>query len=246
MKARPEDQKRLLELAAVDAETRQIAHRRKNLPERIEVERIEDERNGHRDAAATLDITLEDFDRDIAKLEGEVDAVGRRAARNDERLASGGVPPRQLSEMQHENNSLARRRSELEEELLEVMEQREAVEHDRDRTGALIDRAEDELADARRHLEQAEADLQTAEDRSAGHRAELVADLPEDLLALYERERTRTGIGAALLQARRCGGCRIELDRMEIARIAALDPEEVVHCDQCSTVLVRTNESGLG
>ncbi len=246
MKARPEDQKRLLELAAVDAEARQIAHRRKNLPERIEVERIEDERNGHRDAAATLDITLEDFDRDITKLEGEVDAVGRRAARNDERLASGGVPPRQLSEMQHENTSLARRRSELEEELLEVMEQREAVEHDRDRTGALIDRAEEQLADARRHLEEAEADLQTAEDRSAGQRAELVAGLPEDLLALYERERTRTGIGAALLQARRCGGCRIELDRMEIARIAALDPDEVVHCDQCSTVLVRTGESGLG
>jgi len=246
VKARPEDQKRLLELAAVDAEARQIAHRRKNLPERIEVERIEDERNGHRDAAATLDITLEDFDRDITKLEGEVDAVGRRAARNDERLASGGVPPRQLSEMQHENTSLARRRRELEEELLEVMEQREAVEHDRDRTGALIDRAEEQLADARRHLEEAEADLQTAEDRSAGQRAELVAGLPEDLLALYERERTRTGIGAALLQARRCGGCRIELDRMEIARIAALDPDEVVHCDQCSTVLVRTGESGLG
>lgn len=246
MKARPEDQKRLLELAAVDAETRQIAHRRKNLPERIEVERIEDERNGHRDAAANLDITLEDFGRDIAKLESEIDAVGRREARNDERLASGGVPPRQLSEMQHENRSLARRRGELEEELLEVMEQREAVEHDRDRTGALIDRAEEELAQARRHLDQAEADLRTAEDRAAATRADLVAQTPEELLALYERERARTGIGAALLQARRCGGCRIELDRMEIARIAALPADEVVHCDQCATVLVRTGESGLG
>lgn len=245
MKARSEDQKLLLELAEADAEARRNAHRRKNLPEQAEFDRIEDERNGHRDAAATVDITLEDFDRDITKLEGEVDAVRKREARNDERLAAGGVPAKQLSEMQHENTSLARRRSELEDELLAAMEQREAAQQDRDRTGALIDAAGEELDDARRRLDDALADLKVADERLARTREELIGRLPGDLVAVYERERARSGIGAALLQARRCGGCRMELDRMEIARIAGLADDEVVNCDQCGTVLVRTAESGL-
>ena len=50
---------------------------------------------------------------------------------------------------------------------------------------------------------------------------------------------------AALLRARRCGGCRMEIDRAEIERIASAPPEEVVHCEECGAILVRTHESGL-
>ena len=67
-----------------------------------------------------------------------------------------------------------------------------------------------------------------------------------DLLALYERIRTQTGsTGAAVLRARQCQGCRIELFGKELAAVRNADPHEVVRCDNCGRILVRTAESGL-
>ena len=66
-----------------------------------------------------------------------------------------------------------------------------------------------------------------------------------ELLDLYVRQHSKHGIGAALLQARRCGACRIELDRGEISRIANTPADAVVRCPECGAILVRTKESGL-
>lgn len=247
MRAEPDVQRRLLDLAEIDTELTRTAHRRRHLPEAQEVERVESERNAQKDAAVKVEMGLEDLDHDIRKLETEVDAVRKREQRNAERLAAGGVPAKQLSEMEHENSSLQRRRGVLEDELLEVMEQREAAEEDRDRAGAQVDALEQDLVEARRLLSEAEADLATAEESARTRREELLsAGLPEDLLDEYEQLRSRTGIGAALLRARRCGACRMEIDRAEIERIKSTDPDEVVHCEECGAILVRTSESGLG
>ncbi|MDQ3600180.1 MAG: C4-type zinc ribbon domain-containing protein, partial [Actinomycetota bacterium] len=66
-----------------------------------------------------------------------------------------------------------------------------------------------------------------------------------DLLALYERIRARGGTGAALLRHRRCGACRLELDRNAIAQLRDGPAESVQRCEECGVVLVRTAESGL-
>ena len=66
------------------------------------------------------------------------------------------------------------------------------------------------------------------------------------MLSLYDRIRTQNGAtGAALLKARQCQGCRIELFGKELAAVRSTDPAEVVRCDNCGRILVRTAESGL-
>ncbi|WP_054813412.1 zinc ribbon domain-containing protein [Nocardia arizonensis] len=245
MNVEPSIQVKLLQLAAVDAELTRIAHRRTVLPEQQEVARLEGERNAHKDAAVAVEIRIDDLDRDIKKLEGEVDAVRKREERDRGLLTAGSVNAKQLSELQHELGSLERRRSVLEDELLEVMERREAASADHDHAGARLSRTEEELEDARRHRDEALADLEVAQNRCHTDRTGLVALFPDELLAIYDRKRAEHGVGAALLQARRCGACRIELDRGEIARIAKTAPDVVVRCPECGAVLVRTKESGL-
>ena len=51
------------------------------------------------------------------------------------------------------------------------------------------------------------------------------------------------GVGAGLLQGRRCGACRIEIDRGELARIAAAAEDEVLRCPECSAILLRVKDS---
>ncbi|MEV5836839.1 C4-type zinc ribbon domain-containing protein [Nocardia sp. NPDC052112] len=245
MNVEPPVQAKLLQLAAVDVELTRIAHRRTVLPEQQEVARLEAERNTHKDAAVAVEIMLDDLDRDISKLEGEVEAVRKREERDRGMLTAGSVGAKQLSEIQHELGSLERRRSVLEDELLEVMERREASASDHDHAGARLSKTEQELADAQRLRDEALADLDVAQDRCDSDRKDLVALFPDELLSVYDRQRTQHGVGAALLQARRCGACRIELDRGEIARIAKTAPDVIVRCPECGAILVRTKESGL-
>ncbi|QBJ94945.1 hypothetical protein ERC79_02425 [Rhodococcus sp. ABRD24] len=245
MNVDPSVQSKLLQLAGVDTELARLAHRRSTLPEQREVERLEAERLARKDAAVSVEIVLDDLDRDIKKLEGEVDAVRQREARDRKLLEGGTVGAKQLSELQHELSSLERRQSVLEDELLEVMERREASQADHDHAGAQLTQIEDELIDAERRRDDAVADLATAQQRCDVDRSALVEQLPDELLAIYEKQREQRGVGAALLQSRRCGACRIEIDRGEIARIAATAAEVVVRCPECGAIMVRTKESGL-
>jgi predicted nucleic acid-binding Zn-ribbon protein len=48
-----------------------------------------------------------------------------------------------------------------------------------------------------------------------------------------------------MLRARRCEGCRLELNPQELQRIRAAADDEVVRCEECRRILVRTGESGL-
>lgn len=245
MNAEPSIQSKLLDLAAVDAELTRIEHRRKVLPEEQEVQRLEAERTTRKDAAVKVEIIIDDLDRDIRKLEGEIEAVRKREERDRGLLTAGSVNAKQLSELQHELGSLERRRTVLEDELIEVMERREAASADHDHAGANLDQAEQELVDAERRRDDALADLKVAQQRCESDRAALSGGFPADLLAAYEKQRAGFGVGAALLQARRCGACRIELDRGEISRITRTAPDVVVRCPECSAILVRTKQSGL-
>ena len=53
------------------------------------------------------------------------------------------------------------------------------------------------------------------------------------------------GVGAARLYQRRCEGCRLELPPSDINRIRAAAENEVVRCEECGRILVRTPDSGL-
>ena len=72
-----------------------------------------------------------------------------------------------------------------------------------------------------------------------------MAALPGELVTLYESLRAKHGVGAALLQARRCGARRLELDRSEVSQIKSAPANEVVRHEECGVIMVRTLESGL-
>jgi predicted nucleic acid-binding Zn-ribbon protein len=245
VKADPQAQRRLLDLQALDTALAQLAHRRKNLPENAELLRFAGEVAALDDDRVRAQVAIDDLDRDIARLDRDVDQVRARADKDRTRLDAGTGPARELEALQHELGTLGRRQRDLEDAELELMERRENAE-------ALLSRVEQRLAAAReRHadVESRRSEALTGigkdeEFRRTG-RVPLVADLPADLVALYERIREQSGMGAALLRSGRCEGCRLDLSGSEKARVRAAPPDEVLQCDECRRILVRTAESGL-
>ena len=77
-------------------------------------------------------------------------------------------------------------------------------------------------------------------------RATATSGMPEDLMTLYEKLRAQKGgVGAAALRRRECGGCRLTLNASDLGIIAKQPSDEVIRCEECNRILVRTGESGL-
>jgi hypothetical protein len=245
VKADPAVQRKLLELADVDAELARVEHRRRTLPELAEIAEAEKAVQAKKDAKVANETTLGDIDREVKRQEKEIDAVRAREDRDRALLAGGTVSAKQMTDLEHELHTLERRQATLEDELLELMERREAVEMDGQHAAVELAKAEEALADAAGRRDHALADLESTWAKRTAERARLVGQFPEPLLAMYERVRKTKGIGASLLRARRCGACRIELDRSAISRISNTAADEVVNCEECGAIMVRTAESGL-
>ena len=245
MKADPKVQRRLLDLQAIDTALAQLAHRRRTLPELAELEALARELSALEDERVRAQVAVDDLDRDIARLEKDVEQVRARKSKDEARLAAGSGPARELEALQHELASLNRRQSDLEDAELELMEQRETAQGVLDGVERRIAEARDRRASAEQRRDASLAEIAKEEEFKRRSRQPLAGDLPADLVALYERIRTDTGLGAALLTGGRCGGCRLELSGADLARIRKADPDDVVRCEECRRIMVRTNESGL-
>lgn len=240
------EQQKLLDLAAEDVALTQLAHRRRTLPEVAAVEAAEEAERELSADVVRAETEVKDLGREVRRLESDVDTVRQRAAKDQQRLDSGSATPKEMTNLQHELESLGRRQADLEDQQLELMERLEAAE-------SALAVAQQGLVAAREARERAEqlrddalADITDGTTRHEAARTEVAALISAPLLTLYDRIRAQTGTtGAAMLQARACQGCRLELYGNQLNAVRNADPHEVVRCENCGRILVRTAESGL-
>jgi predicted nucleic acid-binding Zn-ribbon protein len=246
LKADPSRQWRLLDLQAIDTRLDQIAHAKGRLPQLAELQRLQAQVAEVDSELIRARTALGDVQREIAKAEADVQQVRDRVTRDQSRLDSGVGTAKDLQAIQHELQSLARRQAELEDVEIEIMERAESLETqvgDLEAKQAALTARVTELEEAR---DAALADLDSEAARIAAPRADIVAGVGEDLVALYEKIRANSGgLGAAALRQRRCGGCQLELNQVDMNRITAAPADEVLRCEECRRILVRTAESGI-
>ena len=235
----------MLDIADVDAELHRVEHRRSTLPEIAELARLEEQLNTQRDEAVRAQIAAEDLLREARRLDNEITSMTMREEKDNQQLAAGNLPAKQLSELEHEVAGLIRRRGLLEDEMLDVMEQQEAVGADEQRASAMTNHTLRQIEEATARRDAALTKIDDDAAAIAEKRAALTANVNPDLMAIYDKQVSSGRVGAGLLRAARCGACRMELDRGLLSRINSTPTDEVVRCDECGAILVRTHESGL-
>lgn len=244
--ADPTRQARLIEVQALDTRLDQIEHARDTLAQHKQLAELTTRSDTLDTDLALARTALSDVEREVAKAEADVQLVRDRAARDQARLDAGTGTAKDLQALQHELLSLARRQGELEDLELDVMERAETLEA---RVGELARERGDldgRIVEVTASRDAAVATFGQEEATIREARARLVPEVGEDLLALYAKIRSSAGgVGAAELRQRRCTGCQLELNQVDLARIKAAPPDEVLRCEECRRVLVRTAESWL-
>ena len=231
----------------LDSKVDLLRHQRASLPELAEIATLQAERTTLEGERRDAQIAVDDLTVEQAKVDADVEQVKARRARDRDRMDKGLIAnPKDLQRMQGELESLERRINTLEDEELEVMERLEEAQSRLDslvaRTGAIDSRLETLAASRDQKTAELDESLRELDDR----RGPAVSKLPADLVALYDRLRAQKGgVGAAELRARQCSGCRLSIDSAELGVIRSASPDEVIRCEECQRILVRTAESGL-
>lgn len=189
---------------------------------------------------------MSDLTTALRRAENDLEPVRERRIRNQQRIDTGAVAdPKALQAMIEEVEHLGTRITVLEDAELEVMEALEEATGQRaeleQRAEAL--RAQIETYTVARDAKIADIDVEGRE--LTRERKSIAAELPADLLTLYDKVRTTRGGGAAALEQRRCQGCQIEVNASDLGRFRAAAQDEVLRCEECSRILVRTPRSGL-
>ena len=242
--ASPADQALLLDLQAFDTKIAQLEHRAKKLPEHEQLMELKK----HRDK---LQLTIleergikEDIELEMNRIESDVEVVESRIARDTTRLDASSSP-KDVAALEQELSALRTRLSNLEDIELAVMEKLEAqqkiVDNLAEQGENLASQAAELEATRDAALSEIEAELST----TRTGRSALQTTIPEDLLALYERQRERYGVGASLLRGGVSLASGVKLLENEMQEIRAAAPDAVIMCASSEGILVRTNESGL-
>lgn len=236
------DQQRLLVVQDLDTRLDQIAHRRREVPALARLTALEAQLADLATALVTSRTAAGDLRRELTKAEGDVEQVRSRARRDQDRLDSGAAGAKDAQALTSEIASLARRQAELEEVELDVMERLEAHTAALEALEAANRALGDEKAATEAERDRAFADLDAQAASVRDERARAADGLDAGLTSLYERLRAQlAGRGAAALRGRQCEGCRMELNPLDLEAIRSAPAEQVVRCEECGRILVRTD-----
>ncbi|HTZ10189.1 MAG TPA: C4-type zinc ribbon domain-containing protein [Acidimicrobiales bacterium] len=232
---------RLLDVQHHDTVIDQLRHRRATLPERGELadgeRRLGDLEARNKEVRGQRD----ELGGRQEALEEQIESSRTRKATLEKRLYGGQVAAaRDLQAMADEVKHLARHISDLEDRELELMEALEPVDGELQEADVARDALETRATSLRAAIAAAEATLDAEIAQESTARAEVARGVPPDLLARYDRLRSRLGgTGAARLVGVSCSGCHLALPSMEVDRIRKAPPDAVITCDQCGRILVR-------
>ncbi|GII98096.1 hypothetical protein CLV28_1478 [Sediminihabitans luteus] len=238
--APPEDQRRLLEVQALDIRLQQLAHRRASLPAIARVAELDAQIADLNTSLVQSRTSASDLRRELTKAEGDVEQVRTRAARDQARLDSGQVGAKDAQALVSELEALGRRQGVLEEVELDVMERLEAHEV-----------ALGQLESANADLESAKADAERERDAEAAvidaeiaqvtaERETSVAGIDAGLLALYDKVRAQNGgRGVVALKGTFAEGLNVNLSPVELREITSAAPDQVVRLEDYGHIVVR-------
>lgn len=221
----------LLDLQEVDGQIDRLLHQRSSLPELGEYRQAHDESTQAAHAHAELAEELKLASRQLDKTEGELEILETKLEQQEQRLFAGGLSAREADAMRMDVESHKRKQSAMEDSVLELLDQQEALETEL----AAATRTVAQTAETEQRLELVVADAWRKIDaeiaRREGRKVDIVPLIPEDLLALYEKLRlTKEGVAVGRLADGVCGGCHLTLSAAEQVEVLKDDPPRCMHC----------------
>ena len=238
MKANLQDQKRLLELVDLDLSLVRNAGDRSKLLSATAISEASEKALALSDRLIDARNRVGDLELELKRSENDLELVENRIAKDNQRLSSTSSA-KDAQGIEHELTTLAKRKSELEDAELGIMEVLETVRAELSEAENAKSAAEQELAALRSALETNTSALDSARAELSSKRSALVGLIEPELAVAYQRKADRN-VAVGTLVGRECGACRLSITATNLEEILALPADEIAECPNCQAYLVRS------
>ena len=180
---------------------------------------------------------LAEVQRKQRELEAEVEDLKAKVSTAEGKLYGGTLKnPKELSSLQEQAKNYRKKISELEDRILDIMAEMEAVGQQITVRRKEIDSIEAEWRAEQASLLQEQAEINTELSELEDRKKESNSKIDAASLELYRllREK-RQGRAVAKVERGMCQGCRISLPMSEMQRVK--QSQEVVQCGSCERIL---------
>ena len=228
----------LLALQAVDTQADQLAHRREHSPLRDDLANATAATRAWEQERASLRARIDELGASIERAEARGAELLEHRHRLEQQMKTV-IAPREAEALMHEMATLGEQIDELDLHEMESLEEQAKLddllaahlgdeEQHRKRQGLADDALAAEVGDIDREL----SDL-------TDRRADLRGQLPDGLLATYDRKRAALGVAVARLAGKQCQGCHLELSAAEIDTVKdEAAATGVTDCPDCGRLLI--------
>ncbi|WP_347107682.1 C4-type zinc ribbon domain-containing protein [Paenarthrobacter sp. S56] len=241
-KAAPAEQLKLLELQGLDAKLKSLAGRRKVLEADPRITDLQDALNVANGELGAAKLAVHDAEAELRRSEADVEQVVSRIERDEARLNSGTGLSKDLVALQNDIASLNKRRSDLEDVELEILERLDSLRERQAAQQAIVDDIQGSFGSIRAELDQQIAEISAEETVVRGERGAFAGTLDQNLLAIYEKTIARRGVGAARLFHGKSEGSGMTLSPGDLAEVKAAAEDDIVFCPDSGCILVRSAE----
>ncbi len=223
----------LYRLQQMDTEIRE---KKQRLGEVLKAQKESEEILATRKRVETAVTTLKNWQNQRQNLSLEMDSLVEKIKRSEERLYSGNVRnPKELTDLQHEVESLGKRKGSLEDEMLEVMLQTEAAQKEKTAVDQTLNHLLTQWEKNNIYLKKEQNELALRLHHLTGVRQEQVKLIPPTLLKEYESlSPKKNGVAVAGLRVNLCLGCRTTVS-MNKAKEA--HEGQIAYCGGCGRIL---------
>lgn len=180
---------------------------------------------------------VEDIERETKRVAGDLELVEKRIEK-DLALVNQSTNPKDIQGIQHEMETLGKRKDELETIELEMME---SIDDETSKLEQLLEHKrvlENELDSAKAASKSDLATLEGAILELEDKIGKLRASAPEDVLAIFDQRALR-GVPIGKLLKSTCGACNMSLTSTALNDLHKVPGDELARCPECTAILVR-------
>jgi predicted nucleic acid-binding Zn-ribbon protein len=232
----------LVELQELDTRLSQLAHRSKTLPEYQQLAILQAEDSELKNSFDEIEVELSALRRSQNDREAEIQQLEDKIAKATSSLYGGDMTsPKEAAVLQGEIDSLSKRQSILEDQIIELMEKIEPYATEETRNSTARSNCQEAIAVIEGKITSALSELEDERQSVVEEKRGVETRAGGNLVKLYEDNRKRMGDHTAVgrLVGTSCGACFLEIAAVEIDRIRRLPSDQPSECPECGALVVR-------
>lgn len=237
MKASAQQQETLLELSRIDLQLKRNNRQIEEIKVGAELQSTRQLLLVNSEKLLAIRNQLDALSLELNRAEVDLELVEGRLHKDEVKLQSSSNQ-REVQAIQHEQQSLAKRKGELEDAELVLLERRDALHSDLSLIEAERSTLQQQLATLEEQQTAGLAKLNSGQHLLQQDRLRALGQVGSELAAHYESLFAKS-ISVGKLDGLVCDACGMTLSGDSIEAIKSTPLDELAHCGECGAILVR-------